>query len=515
MQLSLPTRLFLFAVLFWAHPGIASRAKPADIESIVKEFPSRQLDLQTLILIGSRGQNFKSVQSEFALATAPQLEADAIYSPTLSLSAAQTVDETEKALPFEASTIHTESYEVKLSKLFMTGTAAEVGFAHLNYRPDYTSPGALTIPNYQTSTATFKISQPLWSNSFGYATRNSHKAASTSAKAQAAKAEALANEWFLEIADQLYKAWAAQQVAKANSEILQNRKKLLRIMRVNRRRGTAVSKDLLQLDAAVTINEIELQSAEDRLQAIWDTLVIVAALPADWANADSLKMPIALDNPFEEALSVCQSSAGKSEVTSSRARYLHLSRQAAEYQMKAAKNLINPELNLFGEYGSNEMGNRFSETGRQAYDFNHPSWTVGIELKVPFSFHAEKAKALRAYVSKVQAEAAAISALDDQKIVWQNSCRSLKLSQNRIQELEKALSNLKKRAQLEEADFRLGRASSFTFIQAGLDAINAELTLINEKVDGRLLAWNVIATAKNLKDKIKEFSSGVRSRISE
>jgi outer membrane protein TolC len=60
--------------------------------------------------------------------------------------------------------------------------------------------------------------------------------------------------------------------------------------------------------------------------------------------------------------------------------------KAQKAQAVAAKSNINPALDLTASYASNGRESKFSDSFREAGDYDYPTWTVGVSLSVPLDF---------------------------------------------------------------------------------------------------------------------------------
>lgn len=494
--------LFLVSISALANP----QSPGFDIKAIVNKLPNKTLDVPLIIALGAKSESFKITQAEFSLAEVSKLDASALFTPKLKFSVYSETSESETNNPtFAPIMSETNNYEFSIAKSFTSGTLLDFTYSQLNFDPTYSATSIIDIPAYYESVASLKISQSLWRNFLGKASRAQMNAGKIASESQALKAQYVTNQWFTGIVNQLYVAWAAQQRTIASKETLERRKELLKIATINKKRGTANTKDFLQLKASVVTAEINFNEAMDQLQAYWEELLVKAGLPIEWKSTQLFALPLKLDNPIQEALEVC---AGP-DFISNQIQASDKAMQAARLQEVAAKSLAKPDLQIFGTYSGNEIANTSGAAHEDITAFNNPTWAVGLELKMPFSFDKEKADYLRAYSARLNAEASLASAKDEQTLTKSNTCRLLAVKSEIIKKLETVLSDLKQRENIEYKDFRTGRTTSFSYIQSGDDVSAAQLNLISQQILTRNIAWSIISSKKNLLDKISEYSKNM------
>lgn len=505
----------IVCLLLITHYTQANTQTSQTSDEIIKELkstlPNQAFDLKTIIGLGVvYGQSFKQVQAQKALVETSKLDAESHFVPKLNFSLyEQSTEEDVVNNSFSPVEADSFTYEIGLSKYFTSGTGVEFSYSHLDYKPVFRSGALGSYSPFFENTASVKLSQSLWKDSFGKASRSLYKAGRLAQEAQEQQFQRSANQWFSNFANQLYNAWATQQSAKANLDSFQRRKELLNIAKVNRRRGNTNSKDYYQLEASVTAAEIAYNNSLDEMHRIWQNLIITLSLPQHWIKADPMEIPLKLDDPMPEARTLCASSTKQSIAVTQLEKNL----EAAKLNEKAAKSNMNPSLNLVAQYSANSIDEDRDQTQDNLQNFDHPTTALGIEFTMPLSFASEKSEYLKAYANKLQLEAQLSSAKDQLASVRYNSCRALKLQTENISRLSQIVVNLKKRENLEYKDFRTGRTSSFNYIQSGVDAISAEINYIQAQTNIRLLAWQIISESKNLSSRIEDYAKSMHEVI--
>jgi len=494
---ALTLSLFQGAPLSWAAPSPKKVEidLPADARALLKTLPNERLELD--FVVGKAAlvsDSFKIVQSQRLTQDVAELQATAALDWKPYIKVGTTNDQREPANPFSPNRIIGTQYSVGAQTLFSSGTSLVVDITQGTNELGFANPAFGTI-EYAETKASLTLSQSLWQNAFGSALRSQVHAAENASKAAGIAVDESTEEWALGLINLYYNAWLAKAQAQTADASLERRRRLLSMIEILTRRGTSEKPDLLQVQSAVEATEVQAARVSQALGDIWRNLVTALKLPQEWMKIDPKKIPIALDEPVNEALALCgtetaMKAAPEGNLSVRRAAHQQEAAQEADH---AASSLLRPDLSFSAQLANNAIDNTpaQNESFSEFTEFAHPAWTVGLSLTMPIGFTAEKARKLTATADLIRAEAAAQQARDDHQTQWINRCLDLFRVQKAYSQLSAAFKNQSERSQLEEDRFRIGRVGTFQVIQAGDDATQAEFTLRSIEVERRMAAWKV------------------------
>lgn len=217
-------------------------------------------------------------------------------------------------------------------------------------------------------------------------------------------------------------------------------------------------------------------------------------LPANWLEIPAAEIPLALDHPYEDALHRCQTRTQQSGIQdreSIQQKIWRARTEASLHALQAAQNGYSPRLSLEGSFASIGITGEFDQRSQDALSGRFPQWSVGLQLKMPMEWYAEKSQLARAaaqyqentkLLSKVQA---------DQETSWINFCARLVTLNNNREILEKSVGILSERVSLEERRFELG-LSTPAAILAGDDFSQGDFQLNQTRVNLNQVAWEIV-----------------------
>lgn len=299
--------------------------------------------------------------------------------------------------------------------------------------------------------------------------------------------------WFNDLARLFYDSWLSQSKYEEALTNVERRERLVNIVRLKTRRGTAERPDLLQIESSKASAETRraqtLQEVTDRLRA----LITVLKLPPAWLDINPMDIPIALDSPEEVAEKLCadpksfetvlvnNSSIGRSEAV----------REAVNLLYEQAKWENKPDLRLVGSLGANGIDPDGSTAFKDTLDLKTPYWSIGLQLNFPLGFHGPRASQIEASVESIRAEAMASQTKDQVRVEWKNTCADLARLKSSVALMKDAVAKQAERIKLEEERFRLGRSSTLQVIQAGDDYSETLIGYRGLTMQLKLVAWKL------------------------
>lgn len=459
---------------------------------MLNSFPEKKV---TLDLVVSRAieasDSFQAIRSQQQTIPVSALQGLAPLDFRLTGETNRTRDWREAESPFSPNFIDASVYRLGFATQFQTGTTAQLQLSHghtnLNFPPTF----LFIQPPYYETEATLGLSQNLWQDAFGYGTRRLKQSGRLMSESAAFAFRENVEEWVTQLMGVFYNAWFAQAQVKAAQANTQRRNRLYDITQLKVRRGTSERPDALQVQSAVLSSQTQEAQASQVLKDRWQGLVISLKLPERWLTIDPKEIPIALDNPVNQALRACQSEQAPASTTTT--DRLRLASEAARLRGEQARNLLAPDLELVAQLGANGIdltsrGETFSEVTSLA----NPAWTLGVRLTFPLLRYAERAEAATATAESDRTAALYSQAQGDLRLNWISQCSNLKRLEQSHEWLGSALESQRRRVDLEEQRFKIGSTTTLQVIQAGDDATSAEITLLGNEVERRIAAWRIL-----------------------
>jgi len=510
------TTLSFIISLAFTHSLLAAPTKATNTESTLTgellrlrdSLPDKALTIDLVVSRALQKSNsFQQVYSEVYKIPAPALQAEAAFDTRIEVSQQWLSNENETNPPSPQKTEGNGTL-LQLSRYFSTGTAIKAELSRNYVRPEFAAGSPFTFPaNYETKAA-FSLSQNLWADSLGYASRRALKAARLATEAQKYQFQAGVEAWTLNMVNTFYFAWYSQAQALAARDNFKRQERLLKVAKVRLNRGTFETPDYLQVQSSFLQAKTQAAEANNNLENHWRQLIVLLKLPGDWMLVDAASVPIKIDNVDTAASDICQKFREKGLPESkppslTAAEYLA---ESANLNYEKARSERWPELKLVGSYFINALDANAEESTSQAFAQDYPGWSVGLTLALPLEFSAQKAKIGTAHADKLRAEALKSDAKDDQSLSWLNECANLERLTTAVKDAEQAFKNQSRRALLEEQRFKLGRSSTLNVIQASGDATQAEVFLRATEVKIRQSAWKILELNTEILSQLKSFT---------
>ncbi len=464
-------------------------ALPPDAQRVLAQLPGKAVTLDVVWARAMQSSDsFEQVASQKALEGVGSLAAKAVTDPRLTLQYNWSDNRHEVSNGFQASNIKNSIYSLGLSTQLPTGTGIAVD---LNTALNSLNVAGLS-PNYYESKLTLSLTQNLWQDFFGQATRAQIRAGEWRDKSIRANLEKSVEEWSIGIQNVFYDAWLAKMRAAAMAENTQRRLRLERIVRIKTQRGTSETPDLLQTRSALLAAKVQEAEALQALRDRWQGLVITLKLPSAWLEIDPREIPILLDDPIPDAAARCENQPAHPP-RFSEAEKAQAEAKAAAAKYEAAKSMSRPDLELKLSAASNGVDfTSRTPTLEEARDYKHPAYYLGVQLSLPLLSRNDEANYRNALAEKIQTEAGSRLAESNLKLNWLSSCSALKRWQEALAQLKEARQNQIQRAKLDERRFEIGRTPIFSVVQAGDDATLADLNFRAGEVQARAAAWRVL-----------------------
>lgn len=341
-------------------PAIASAAEPA-----------RSLSMADAISIAAE----KNLDVRAERYTPAQYEADirhnqAIYDPTLSLQTSYGADATKWS---GSSDIDQFSLNSSLSQTFWTGATAALSFSNV-YN------GTSTSDRWQSKLGA-SLTQPMLKNGGREATELN---ITTSRLAKFASLEKLKSKLISTIAqvkNEYYKLYTVREQLQVKKVSLTLAQKILSETKARVAAGVLPAMEILNAEFGAVSREKEVIDAE---KAVRDQVDVVRLL----LQLDSATDILTTDLPTREKLAISEQSAIAKALLRPDIREQKRNLESSDLQVRVTNNKLRPDLSLIASAGITGDGNTYQRNFENMTTFDHPVWSIGVNLTYPFGNNA-------------------------------------------------------------------------------------------------------------------------------
>lgn len=497
-----------------AAPGGAPKAFPVEAERIINQLPERSLTVDFVLkkaMLSS--DSFKEVTAREPLVMALRLRGEAITDPQLSVLFNQMDDRRQPSSPFGLVRNQSMGMTATVQKPFLTGTGLSFevfkGNTEVTLPPQFAAGGSGLFQAYETR-ATLSLTQDLWRNFFGNASRAQKEALDLQSESGELSIKSAAEQWAMGLIQQYYTAWFLQGNLKEMDKQTARRKRLLEILQVRARRGTSEPSDVHQMEAATEALEISRRETEQKLSEIWRNLVIALKLPEVFLTIDPRDVPLTLDQPQEGAQAEC----GRAEKLSGSQTSLQLSAgerdlTSAESEVRAAESLLRPQVQLGGQLGRNGVDfQNSSESTTRFLNGTGTLWAVSLQFAMPLGRDREKAQYAEAISKKMAAEARLNILRDQDRSRRVNMCADLERLLEAQTRIGLANRSQRKRVALDEERFKIARIPAFQVIQTEDEAMGTEVSRLQIETALRQTSWAILETRGKIHRHLEKLAGG-------
>lgn len=412
--------------------------------------------------------------------------------PVLSLKAASTDDKNPQNLgSYLIDHNQITEYSVGLSKKFSTGTQAQVSASLADYKTSLTNlsttPAQSSSTSYGKGSLGIYLSQSLWKDFFGSATRLRQDRESQTEKLEKESYNLQRRQLLIEAESVFWNYLYSQEELEQRKDSLDRAKKIEAWVRRRVGNGIGDQADLLNAQGLVASRELQLLTAQDEFQAV------------EKALRDNLQLSSNEPTPQLEAKLNSQRNIQNMVYTHSRApgagdRVVRLDTYLSEMESRvksiAAKEVVDayrPDLTLEGQYKTNAQENSLSDTSSKITQTDKPTQYVAVKFTWLFDTEIKNSAVHAAQADALAADLKSKRKVYEAESAWFELQRRHGDLMNKIKAAELASNIQNQKAAAQRDKLSKGRAVTTDVITAEQDAAESKLLLTKLLAEQRKL----------------------------
>lgn len=433
--------------------------------------------------VAARAKGLQSFQASSEAARDRQTAGDLELVPVLTAGAGYLSDKSPLGQFAQLGATQTlaKDFKLGLAKKFATGTSLSVSAA----ASEVENEGPLLVPSFRQfsyGALGVNLSQSLWKDAFGSATRLRWQRQSAVTEAEVGRFD-LQRKIFLIEAEAAY--W---DFIYLEENLRIGRESLARAERIEnwtrRRVGDGISEraDLYSAQALVATRQLQLVSAEDDMAAVKRKI-------RDYLELKDAEALPAISGDISQSRSLVSmvDSTRKGKVLALEAYLASLNAKASALVSKETEDGYRPDLVLSGAYNTNsfEASRSLTEATSGWGDVDRPTWRVGLNMVYMFDTAVKSSAQSAARKEALAAQLMSERKMMDSESQWIELNRRYTEMSKRIERASE-IARLQKAAAKAQTDlFNKGRSITANVITAEEDAGNAELNLARLKAEQR------------------------------
>ncbi len=434
--------------------------------------------------VQQRHKTLQSLDASIDAASDRREAGDLELSPVLRANASYSDDKRapNQLFQFGVTETKTTQYSLGLDKKFSSGTAVGLSASAVETE----NPGMIpltSIPGISPAQANslylaksgvgslgFSISQSLWRDAFGRATRLRRDRENEVAAAEKGQFNLQKKQILIQAENTYWDYVIAQENKRISESSFERSRKIESWTERRARDGISDRADLLQTQALVAQRQLQLQMAENDLMA------------AQKAIRDLLETPAAeplprLEGNIAQIRDLKSQVQGKGRVVQLEAYLTALQARSKAASSREVDDSYKPDITLQGSYRTNSYEPNLGRAVNTWTETDKPTATIGLQMVYQFDTDAKGAAQ-----GVARKEALAAKLLSERKLMesessWTELQRLNQDLKAQIESAEKISSLQLKRAKAQIDKFNKGRSLTTDVVQAEQDAAEAELSL--------------------------------------
>lgn len=413
---------------------------------------------------------------------------DLELTPTLTLSAQYTDDKKEPNQLFQFGVTESKmtQYSLGLNKKFSTGTIVGLSANAYEFQnpgatlpPGYSLPPGLYLEKYGTGSLGLDISQSLWRDFFGNATRLRWERENNVAASQKGQLDLQKRQLLIGAETAYWNFVYEQEELKLRQASLERAKKIeaWTSRRVND--GISDRADLLQTQALVAQRQLQLLATQNDLltaqKAVRDYLEL-----ADAEATPELKGDISARRSLSQVVG-----GARGKIVQLDAYVAALDAKAKAATAMETKDSYRPDLVLHGSYNTNSYQPDLPNAVNHWGDASKPTATVGVNFTYLFDTDAKSSAQSAADKDALSAKLTSERKMLESESAWSELNRTYGELSRQIESAQRISDLQTSRAKAQVDKFNKGRSVTTDVVNAEQDAAEAELSLTKLKSEQR------------------------------
>lgn len=395
---------------------------------------------------------------------------DIELAPTISASYLSSID---KSLPSQtAAERKANEYTLGVTKKFSTGTL--VSLSGKSTQNSYENPNTGTNPESSTSSLGVSLSQSLWKNFFGTATRIRHEREQAVSLAETLSLDLQRRSVLIEAEASFWDYVVAQEDLKLKEENFERAKKLDRWTSGRVNNGISDRSDLMNVKALMSLRELELQNARDQLKTEETRLRQNLDL-AEGEATPQMQANLSQPRPYVDEL------LKQKNVISIEAYLSVLQAKSKKLVAEEVTDSYKPDLSLVGGYTTTAYDASGHDALNDVTKSDYPRTYVGVNFTWLFDTSAKKAQVSSYRKDALVAQYTAEKKQAEGKTAWAEHLRKFKVAQESVKTLEKIADYQKQRVRAEQDKFSKGRTITTNVVTAETDSAEADVNYLKAK----------------------------------
>jgi outer membrane protein TolC len=425
--------------------------------------------------VKSQNPEARAAQTGVKAAELAQVQADGQFSPELYSEYRLFDSRSEPTSNFAPTETRGRMWKIGVTKQTSFGLSADAYFTSQRNQLLGVNTAFIPLNDYEQSALGINLSQSLWRNSFGSATRSQYEADKSASRQALLKERFHLKDILLKAENTYWSLVSYNQMVKLQKENVERARKLRDWTKRKARLRLSDDVDALQGEASYRQREIDLQNMQNQRQEIVRAFNTLRGSDRD--TVEELD-----DLPTQEFMLKTVKDPKKRMSREDFQIIYEQARQSAA-EAKASRSLLWPKLDITGGLSSNGLDPNTPPAYNEATSGHNPDWNVGIVFSVPLDYslignmrHAYEA---RARAAKDQAEQARFS----ESRVWDELLQKNREAQDIF---EKSIALEKLQTEVVKRQRRLllnGRSTTFQTIDSENGLASAQISRLKAQLD--------------------------------
>lgn len=391
-------------------------------------------------------------------------------SPLFTASYSETRD---KSLPSQLGTERDMNVlMVGLQKKFSTGTT--VGLTGQTYKILYFNTQIPVPSDYSNGQLGISLQQSLWRDSFGHATRLRQSRDQVTAKIETYSNDLKRRVTTIAVESAYWDYLVAQENLKLKKANLERTQKLNKWTSNRVSNGIGDKVDSLQIQALLSLRELELATAQDDLEAQAIIVRQNLGLRSD-ESIPEFTSQLMETRPYIENLKK-QGKVVRIE------NYLNtLDARLKQTMSEEVVDSQRPDLNVVGKYSTSSFDPDYDRMTSNLTRTDYPITYVGVNFSMSFGSDALSSQMSSAKKDALASQYRAQQSEIESENAWKDFLRRYELNKQNVARLEKISQLQTERTKQEQAMFSKGRSVTLNVVNAETDANEAEVNYLKGK----------------------------------